>query len=256
MSVNESVSENLATSAPSLDLHEIQAIVLRPRTAPYFRTHVLLRVDNAQAGRAFLRRLAPHIASSANWWNAPHTWLAVGISYAGLESLGVSKESLQSFPEAFRVGMAARALQLGDEGVNDPKNWDKPYGTGQVHIGVSAFSDSEVKHQRALAIAREQYEGFSGVSVLAMQDFGAQPRDRNSLGYKDAIDQPPIEGSGVDPLPGQGRPIKAGEFILGYPGEAGPPPPMPSPDILGRNGTFVGFRKYQSRVAAFNRFLR
>ena len=89
-----------------------------------------------------------------------------------------------------------------------------------------------------------------------MQDFGAQPGDRNSLGYKDGIDQPAIEGSGVEPLPGQGRPIKAGEFILGYPGEAGIPLPMPQPDILGRNGTYVGFRKYQSRVGAFNRFLR
>ena len=53
---------------------------------------------------------------------------------------------------------------------------------------------------------------------MDVQDFGAQPGDRNSLGYKDGIDQPAIEGSGVDPLPGQGRPIKAGEFILGYPG--------------------------------------
>ena len=119
--------------------------------------------------------------------------------------------------------MAARARQLGDEGVNDPKNWDPPFGTGQIHIGVSAFSDSEEKRRRVLAIAREQYEGFSGVSVLAMQDFGAQPGDLNSLGYKDGIDQPAIEGSGVEPLPGQGRPIKAGEFILGYPGEAGVP---------------------------------
>jgi Dyp-type peroxidase family len=89
-----------------------------------------------------------------------------------------------------------------------------------------------------------------------MQDFGAQPGDLNSLGYKDGIDQPAIEGSGVDPLPGQGRPIKAGEFILGYPGESGVPLPLPQPDILGRNGTFVGFRKYQSRVGAFNRFLQ
>jgi deferrochelatase/peroxidase EfeB len=152
--------------------------------------------------------------------------------------------------------MAARARQLGDDGVNDPKNWDKPYGVGQIHIGVSAFSDSEEKHQRALAIAREQYEGFSGVSVLSMQDFGAQPGDLNSLGYKDGIDQPPVEGSGVEPVPGQGRPIKAGEFILGYPGEAGVPLPMPQPNILGRNGTYVGFRKYQTRVGAFNRFLR
>ena len=34
------------------------------------------------------------------------------------------EDSLQSFPEAFREGMAARARQLGDEGVNDPKNWE------------------------------------------------------------------------------------------------------------------------------------
>jgi deferrochelatase/peroxidase EfeB len=133
-------------------------------------------------------------------------------------------------------------------GVNDPKNWDEPFGKGQIHIGVSAFSDSEEKWHRAVAIAREQYEGFSGVSVLFTQDFGAQPGDRNSLGYKDGIDQPAIEGSGAEPLPGQGRPIKAGEFILGYPGEGGIFPPMPQPDILGRNGTYVGLRKYQSRV--------
>jgi Dyp-type peroxidase family len=246
---------NQTVPAPTLDLHEIQATVLRPRPAPYFGTHVLLRVDDAQAGRVFLRRLAPHIASATNWWDAANTWLEIGISYAGLEALGVPQASLASFPEAFRVGMAARARQLGDDGVNDPKNWDKAYAAGQIHIGVSAFSDSEEKHQRALAVAREQYEGFSGVRVLAMQDFGAQPGDRNSLGYKDGIDQPPIEGSGVDPLPGQGRPIKAGEFILGYPGEAGVIAPMPQPEILGRNGTYVGFRKYQSRVGAFNRFL-
>jgi deferrochelatase/peroxidase EfeB len=70
------------------------------------------------------------------------------------------------------------------------------------------------------------------------------------------IGQPAIEGSGVDPLPGQGEPIKAGEFILGYAGEAGMPLPMPEPDVLGRNGAYVGLRKYQTRVGAFNRFLR
>src|SRR6476660_57680 len=254
-SVKQSVEHNHPTPAPTVDLGEIQATILRPRPAPYFGTHVLLRVDDAQAGRAFLRRLTPYIDSAAGWWTAANPWLEVGISYAGLEALGVPQDSLQSFPEAFRQGMAARARQLGDEGVNDPKNWDRPYGKGEVHIGVSAFSDSEERRRRVLAMAREQYEGFSGVSVVAMQDFGAQPGDLNSLGYKDGIDQPAIEGSGVDPLPGQGRPIKAGEFILGYPGESGVPLPMPRPEILGRNGTYVGFRKYQPRVGAFNRFL-
>jgi len=254
-SVNELAAASVAL-AITLDLNEIQATVLRPRPAPYFGTHALLRVDDAQAGRAFLRRLTPHVDSAAAWWTAKTPWLAVGISYAGLHSLGVPQDSLQSFPEAFREGMAARARQLGDVNLNDPKNWDQAYGKGQVHIGLSAFSDSEEDRRRIVGIAREQLQGFSGVSVLAMQDFGAQPGDRNSLGYKDGIDQPSIEGSGVDPLPGQGEPIKAGEFILGYPGESGFPLPMPQPDILGRNGTYVGFRKYQSRVGAFNRFLR
>ena len=152
--------------------------------------------------------------------------------------------------------MAARAGQLLDHGPNDPEHWDAPFGSGLIHIGVSVFSDSEQAWRRTMAMARQQYEGFPGVTVLLAQDFGAQPGDLNPLGYKDSIGQPAIEGSGVDPLPGQGPPIKAGEFILGYPGEAGVPLPMPPPDVLGRNGTFAGLRKYQSRVGTFNRFLR
>jgi len=254
-SVNESIGASVAVRAATLDLHEIQATVLRPRPAPYFGTHVLLRIDDARDGRELFRRLTPHIDSAAAWWSAKTPWLSVGISFAGLKALGLPEDSLQSFPEAFREGMAARARQLGDTGLNDPKNWDAAYGQGQVHIGVQAFSDSEEERRRILRVAREQLDGLS-VSILAMQDFGAQPGDRNSLGYKDGIDQPAIEGSGVNPLPGQGEPIKPGEFILGYPGESGFPLPMPQPEVLGRNGTYVGFRKYQSRVGAFNRFLQ
>src|SRR6478672_7562716 len=253
--VKETITGNSSVAVPALELNEIQATVLRHRPAPYFGTHVLLGVDDAKAGRELLRRLLPYVDSAANWWSAADPWLSVAVSYAGLEALGVPHSSLVSFPEAFRVGMAARARQLGDHDANDPKNWERPFGTGDVHIGLSAFSDSEEKRRRVLAIARERFEHFPGIRVLASQDFGAQPNDVNPLGYKDGIDQPSIEGSGVEPPPGRGRPIKAGEFVLGYPGEAGVPLPMPQPAILGRNGTYVGFRKYQSRVGAFNRFL-
>jgi deferrochelatase/peroxidase EfeB len=255
MSSTKQFMSETSSMHPMLDLHEIQATVLRLRPAPYFGSHVLLRVVDPKAGREFLRRLTPYVDSAAGWRNVANAWIAVGISYAGLEALGLPQGSLQSFPEAFREGMAARAPHLLDEGVNDPKNWDPSFANGQVHIGLSVFSDSEEKHRRVLASASEHYK-VPGVSVLAIQDFGAQPGDLNSLGYKDGIDQPAIEGSRVDPLPGQGPLIKAGEFVLGYPGEAGFPLPMPQPDILGRNGTYVGFRKYQTRVGAFNRFLQ
>jgi Dyp-type peroxidase family len=239
-----------------IDLDDVQATVLRQRPAPYFGTHVLLRVDDSRAGRSLLRRLTPHVDSAVEWWKASDPWLAVAISYAGLESLGVPEASLQSFPEAFRLGMAKRAGALHDVGLNDPAHWEFPFGTGQVHIGLSAFSDSIEKWRHVVEVARDQYENLSGVTVLQTQDFGQQPDDLNPLGYRDGIDQPAIEGSGVAPLPGQGRPIKAGEFILGYPGESGALLPAPEPDVLGRNGTFVGLRKYQTLVGAFNRFLR
>jgi len=250
----ETLSASPSLRAPMLELSEIQATVLRQRPTPYYGSHVALRIDDPRAGREFIRRLTPHIDSAADWWEQATPWLSVAISYAGLEALEVPQSTLQSFPEAFRVGMAARARELRDDGVNDPKNWEPLFTDGQFHVGVSGFSGSEERWRQVMAVARQQYEGLPGVSALTVEDFAVHD-GRNSLGYKDGIDQPPVEGSGVDPLPGQGRPIKAGEFILGYPGEAGVPLPMPQPDVFGRNGAFVGFRKYQSRVGAFNRFL-
>ena len=238
-----------------MELDDIQATVLRYRPEPYYGTHVTLHVEDAHTGCEFVRRLTPHVDSAVDWWRPGKSWISIAITYAGLVALGVPRDSLESFPEAFRVGMAARADSLRDYGPNDPKNWDRPFGTGEIHIGVSLFSDSEETWRRTLETARQQYQGSSGITVLTAQDFGAQPGDRNPMGYKDSIGQPAIEGSGVEPLPGQGRPIKAGEFILGYPGEAGVPLPMPHPAVLGRNGTFVGLRKYQSLVGTFNRFL-
>src|SRR5436189_6399133 len=91
-SVNESVEPSVAGRAPTVDLHEIQATILRPRPAPYFGSHVLLRVDEPSAGRAFLRRLIPHVDSAASWWSATDPWIAVGISYAGFKALGLSDD--------------------------------------------------------------------------------------------------------------------------------------------------------------------
>jgi len=240
----------------SLELTEIQATLLRSRPAPYYGTHVMLRIDDARGGRELLHRLVPHVDSAADWWLHDNAWTAVTLSYAGLVALGTPEATLRSFPTAFREGMAARAEHLFDFGPNEPKNWEAPFGSGQIHVALSVFSGDQTKWRLASETAWTQFRELQGVTLLMSQDFGAQPGDLNSFGYKDGIGQPAIEGSGVEPLPGQGRPIKAGEFILGYPGESGVPLVMPQPDILGRNGTYVALRKYQSRVGAFNRFLR
>jgi Dyp-type peroxidase family len=256
MTLIDRVSGDLPRRRVTVELDDIQATVLRYRPEPYYGTHVMLHVDDARAGREFLRGLTPHVDSAADWWQAGESWIAVAITYVGLIALGVPKDSLQSFPEAFRVGMAARADKLLDGGENDPEHWEPHFGKGLIHIGVSVFSDSEERWRRTMDTARRHYEGRPGLTVLTAEDFGAQPGDLNPLGYKDSIGQPAIEGSGIEALPGQGPAIKAGEFILGYPGEAGVPLPAPQPEVLGRNGTYVGLRKYQTRVATFNRFLQ
>jgi Dyp-type peroxidase family len=255
MSLIDRVGGGLSRGSVTLELDDIQATVLRYRPEPYYGTHVMLHVDDVRAGREFLRNVAPHVDSARDWWQTDEPWIAVAITYAGLEALGVPEASLQSFPEAYRVGMAARAGELFDRGVNDPKNWEPVFRHGVIHIGVSVFSSSEETWRRTMDIARQHYEARPGLTVVSTEDFGAQPGDLNPLGYRDSISQPAIEGSGADPLPGQGRAVRAGEFILGYPGEAGVLLPAPQPDVLGRNGTYVGLRKYQSHVGAFNRFL-
>jgi Dyp-type peroxidase family len=239
---------------PTLDLEDIQAALLRARPEPYFGTHAILEIVEPAAGRELLRRLAPRVTSAARWDEPLPSWLALAISYRGLEALGVPRSSLASFPANFRAGMAARAGRLRDVGPNAPSNWEDPFGTPQVHVAISIYAENEIDWRNEVAAYEQQLRGLAGVRLLSHQDFGAT--GWNVFGYRDGFSQPVVDGSGAEPLPGDGRPIRRGEFVLGYPSETGRPLPMPAPDVLGRNGTYVVFRKYHSHVAAFNRFLR
>lgn len=60
----------------------------------------------------------------------------------------------------------------------------------------------------------------------------------------------------MDNHPGFGRPIQAGEFVMGYPDELGEIAFGPVPEVLRKNGTFIAFRKFHTKVAAFRKYLR
>src|ERR1700750_804372 len=57
----------LPLSPVTIDLDDIQATALRYRPEPYYGTHVMLHVQDARAGREFLRDLAPHVDSAPHW---------------------------------------------------------------------------------------------------------------------------------------------------------------------------------------------
>ena len=238
-----------------LNFADIQSPILRRRPAPYFGSHVLLRIDDAAQGRDFVRRLLPHVVSAADY-GARDTWLAVAFTHCGLRALGVPPASLDSFPAAFREGMASRAPMLGDVGESAPERWDAPYGTGDIHVALTLLSVSETTWLEEIAVARRELAELPGVTLLAREDFAQVPNGRTQFGYRDGISFPHIAGNGENPIPDRAEAVAAGEFVLGYAGESGRPLPMPSPQILGRNGTYIGFRKVHTRVAAFRRYLR
>ena len=240
----------------TLALDDIQALILRSRPEPYVGIHAMLHVDDAAGGRDLVRRIAEHIPSAAGWTEERDAWMGVAISFAGLQALGVPEASLASFPLPFQQGMAARAAQLRDVGENAPEGWDDAFRPGTCHIALTIYARDEAARDVAVAKAMGELERSSGVTLVGTHAFGADADAKNPFGFRDSISQPAIAGSGVDPLPGQERAIAAGEFILGENGEAGAPVALPEPPELGRNGSFVVMRKYESRVGAFNEFVK
>ena len=240
----------------SLELDDIQSGVLRPRPVPYHATYVLLRIDDPQAGRWLMRRLSTAVSSAAHLTSpAGDAWVSVALSFQGLRALGVPSASLESFAPEFQQGMAARAHRLGDVGESSPEHWEQPLGSADVHIVITALAPDETRLAAALDRARREYEATSGITALWRQDCHVLPGEREAFGFKDGISHPAIEGAGVPGSNPHEAPLKPGEFVLGYPDELSERPSIPQPDILGRNGSYVVFRKLHQRVAAFRRCL-
>src|SRR5215831_7599426 len=242
---------------PMLELDDIQSGVLRPRPTPYEAVYVLFRIDDGKAGRELMRRILPVVVSAAHPESpVGDTWVSVALSFQGLKALGVPQPSLDSFSPEFQQGMAARALILGDIGESSPEHWEKPLGSDDVHVVLAALAPDTERLEAALTRARREYQKISGITAIWSQNCHALPNQREAFGFKDGISHPAIEGSGIPGSNPHERPLRPGEFVLGYPDEMGDIPAIPQPDILGRNGSYVVFRKLHQRVAAFRQYLK
>ena len=240
-----------------LELDDIQSGVLRPRPNPYAAVYVLFRIDERKAGRELIRRIRPVVASAAHPGSpAGDTWVSVALSFQGLKALGVPQASLDSFAPEFQQGMAARSRILGDTGESSPEHWEKPLGSAEVHVVLTALAPDTEQLEAALARAREEYHKISGITAIWRQKCHALPTEKEAFGFRDGISYPAVDGSGIPGSNPHEQPLKPGEFVLGYPDEMGDAPTIPKPDVLGRNGSYVVFRKLHQRVAAFRQYVK
>lgn len=246
-----------AKSTVTLELDDIQAPLLHPRPTKYAGTLILVRIDNWRSGRELLRRLIPFVTPAAIPQDLEReAWVAVALSFQGLKALGVPGDTLASFPQEFQQGMAARAAILGDTGESAPEHWEPPLGGTDVHLGIYVLAPDAPRLEALFAGAREALQDVPGITPIWRLDTYLLPNERTSLGFKDSISQPTIEGGGIPGTNPYEEPLKAGEFVLGYSNENGDLPQMLQPEVLGRNGTYIVFRKLRTHVAAFRQYLR
>jgi Dyp-type peroxidase family len=169
---------------------------------------------------------------------------------------------LESFPFAFRMGMAARGDRiLGDRGRDAPAGWrwqdDGRQGTATEAM-VMLYASTPDQLARATEIHRALLENHGG-AVLSQVDCApawADPEksDFEHFGYRDGISQPVMRGTSrsVRGVPERDV-VEPGEFILGYKNGQGfyPPSPVLSPESDVRGALPIAVEGTLSRFPDF-----
>ncbi len=243
-----------------LEFDDIQHFLIARPPALAAR-YEFLTFRHAAGGRAWLSGVLNKVgtASAVGSSALDARWVTVALTWNGLRALGVAEESLATFPAEFRQGMAARATIIGTTGANDPSHWVGGLASPDLHAIAILFARDVAERERCRQEHDRHLSQCPGVEVLSSLDLEAIPpynSVREHFGYRDRLSQPVIAGTGVEPTPGSGPPIEAGEFFLGYPDEEGPPTEMPQPEILSRNGSYLAYLRMEEHVGAFRAFLQ
>ena len=252
----------MPTGSPTLDRDDIQGLVLRGYRMPE-AVYLFYRFRNASGARAWLAGLIDPVTTAADWAAKPAWCANVALAYPALEVLGLPTESLASFPEDFRQGMAARAVTaIGDVGDDLPEHWERspPFASRGVHAMLLISARDRQELDRRVVVLGGQATATRDVEAVGSQYAAAlsngDKMDTEHFGFRDGISQPVLVGSGLEvDAAGLRTRVAPGEFVLGHSDELGNKP-MPWPEALGRNGTYAVYRKLHQDVDAFRRFLR
>ena len=265
---------------PSLDLADIQGIVLFAYREHRAARFLFLRIHQAQRARAWLRHMGPKTRRAAPE-DARHVrGHNLAFTANGLAALGLSNEALRTFSREFRHGMGdpERARVLGDAGESAPDRWEVGGpSNGRVDVLLMLYARDQPDLERFAAEEEARLEAV-GLSVVHRIHSSRLPGDHEHFGFKDGLAQPRVEGaparSETDGPGARELPVRAGEFLFGYANAYDQRPTGPSIVAsedpsgalaplegvavrrdLGLNGTYLVIRKIQQHVGAFWSYL-
>jgi deferrochelatase/peroxidase EfeB len=240
-----------AAQVANIPLADVQGIILRSYGMDALRV-IALRIDLAADARKALGRLP--LTSGSPWQQKPDFCLNLAITFGGLQALGLTDNTLGTFPEEFRQGPVTRAAIVGDTGDSAPDHWTDPFSGSDIHVLVIIYAQTA-------AIRDQQSAVLGGIWARAMsqvlvKDADMLPGNVAHFGYRDGFSQPAIEGGLPNPLPDPLPKAPAGEFLLGYQSQFSEfQYPVPQPNELGINGSYLALRILEQDCAAFDQLL-
>ena len=217
------------------NLHDIQDNVVAPILMRYGR-HVFVKFTDGARARAWLRNMFDRVNARQEEHGTRFT-VNIGFTYEGLKALGLSQPSLDSFPEAFRVGMRGRARVVGDVGPHAPEHWEGGLGGPDIHamaLDSHRFRRRAAKRRCGSFAPRWRRpagsrSGSSRTRWRSRTKTGSGPRAsisvlpiRSRSRRSRARTRPCIPATACWSRTAPGVALKPGEFLLGYEDEAGP----------------------------------
>lgn len=262
MTVVTDVTDQTTTVDPmaTVDPARLQGWVARGYSHPTVR-HLVLEVRDGAAARRLLGAVTggdpslPQVTTAAPWRRRPDHVFNVGFTHVGLAALGLTDATLASFPSDFRNGAVDGAAKIGDTGESSPTTWRGRLGEPDVvHVHASVHAvDGEIRDH---VTAQLLDAGRGAVREVSRFDGEKFAGGVVHFGYRDGISQPRIDGLPRKALP-DGQPLTpAGALLLGHPSQFESVRfAVPSPDVLGHEGTYNAFRVLEQDVVAFEEFL-
>ncbi|MDQ2734574.1 MAG: cytochrome P450 [Pseudomonadota bacterium] len=231
--------------------------------------HFVLRVLDAAKARTWLAGKAtpddrptagvPQVMSFKPWLpgTKPNLMLNIGLTYAGMEALGIRETWRATFPEAFKQGALKRANDNFDFDSNAPDHWwlGGPGQERDIHVMVSLYhaQGAGLEFDKAVRALSDSLPD-AGLQLLAEHD-AVYHGGRNWFGYVDGISNPRI--ATACPVPDEHRDLQpaatAGEFVLGavYRNVYGGNSLGALPAALATNGSFCAVRVLAQDTKAF-----
>jgi Dyp-type peroxidase family len=253
---------------------DVQANVLQGLNMAH-ACHFGLKITESSGARAFLRDLMagasglPTLSHGERWvgGDRPAYALTVGLTYHGLDRIGLSATDDAAFKASFRAFVdgpeePTNARLHGDIGDSDPKNWRLGGSRKRVNLLVSLYADDEAELARQTVALRQGLAARGLTEVVALRaDALVTPTSVDNryvhFGFVDGLSQPRLaiddeadDGCTMQPRSG------VGEFLLGsdYRNVYGGADSLGGLNpALAQNATFAALRIMRQDVAAFER---